>query len=67
MLPVAIVSRVSLIIADLLVVVATWSNTSVRTVSLSDSVENKIPSFARLLLVDGERTSRSQHIIRTGG
>ena len=46
-------SRVPLIVADTLVIGTTWLNSSVRTGAFANARENHIPSFARLLLVDG--------------
>ena len=55
---VAILSRSTLIIADIIVVAATWLNRSVRSSALSDVKETNIPSFAKVLLIDGECMSQ---------
>ena len=55
---VIILSRSTLIVADVMVIAATWLNQSVRSSTLSDVKEANIPSFAKVLLIDGECLSQ---------
>ena len=57
--PVTILSRSTLIIADVIVIAATWLNQSIRSSALSGAKEASIPSFAKVLLIDGEYLSQS--------
>ena len=58
-LVVIILSRSTVVIADVIVVAATWLNQSVRSSALSGAKEVGIPSFAKVLLIDGEYLCQS--------
>ena len=62
---VPIFARGTLIVADATVMAATLLNQSIRSSGLSDTNKVRIPSFAKVLLIDGESLSQSDVVEMT--